>query len=230
MARYASEVGSPYRSEETSTRKLERDEGPARRVRRAAAATALIGASIGATTPLLGLGAAALGGGVALLGLLLLRDVRHVAMKAPCPSCGAEIGDIDPSLQAVLCPTCETYVGSREGGLFLLRDTFVADAPLFEIPLALAVASLPQICAECGEEGALRLVPLETRAIALLGEGDGGDLDGGPRPVVRVPHCSRHVAGAVISGIGPLRVRSHAFWLETRARALSSAGDRGAGG
>lgn len=217
--RYPRSVGSPYRSDETEGRKLEPDPAPARRVRRAAAAAAFAGVSIGATTPVLGLGAAALGAGVALLGLFLLREATGGAMKAPCPSCGAQIGEVDPAVEAVLCASCGEYARTKNGALVALREEHVADAPLFAIPIAVEVPTLPPVCAECGAPAAGRLVPVEApsypgrvnHSFSMAGE-----------PVVLVPHCDRHRNGAEVSST-TLRVRSYAFWLATRAaRPLSS--------
>jgi len=212
-------MASPYREEETERSKLEVDAAPARRVRRAAAATAAIGVSIGATTPLLGLGAAALGGGVALLGLLLLRETARGAFKGPCPACGATIAEIDAACELVGCPACGEYAAARSGSLRALRDDFVARTPEFPIPLAPELPALPAICAQCGAANAARLVPVEGQTpLARAGSPTYAASD----RIVLVPHCEVHRDGAALTP-GALRVRSYAFWLGARSSAGAAA-------
>lgn len=205
-------MSGPYREQQVDGRKLEPDPTPRRKVHLAGLTTTVLGVGIGATAPMLGPLAAVFGAGMALLGFALFREAPANPMKAPCPGCGAIIGAIDPSADVVHCPTCGDYARSTSGMLFTMRDDYVATQPTF----AIAVSSrepldLPPICAECGAEGASRAVPVEVHVPTIpLGAETLHRL-------VRVPHCTLHVAGAA-PDLGAVRVRSHALWLAASRR------------
>jgi len=204
-------MGAPYRSYEVDGRKLEPDPSARRKVRLAGLTTAALGVGIGATAPMLGPLAAVFGGGLALLGLALYREAPHNPMKAPCPECTAEIGDIDPLAEAVRCPSCGDYARPGGGVLVAMDDHFVAREPTFAIPIGRgAPPDLPPICAECGRAGVSHAVrvPVNVAGIAL-------DADSAFR-VVLMPHCLEHSRGAAAE-LGAVRVRSRALWLAATA-------------
>lgn len=201
-------VADPYRSGHAEGRALEPDHRPRRRVHRAGIATALLGAGIGATAPVLGPAVLVVGGAVALLGLSLFREAPTTAMKAPCPSCGAEVGGIDPGLEVVRCEACDEYVGCGSGALYLLRDDFVARSPVFAVPIRAAspLVRFAPICAKCGAGDATHAVPVPVPFASAIHAPDD------PGSIVMVPHCARHHDGAD-GAIGAVRVCSRALWL-----------------
>lgn len=208
----------PYREQQTEGRRLEPDPAARRKVRLAGLTTAALGVGIGATAPMLGSLAAAFGGGLALLGLVLYREAPKSPMKAACPTCGATIAELDPSTDAARCPTCGDYARVMSGVLAAVPHDFVAREPLFAIPLELARLGLPPICAECGAH-ARHLVRV---AVSVHGTTLAGDA---PAEIVEVPHCQQHDAGAA-ADIGALRVRARALSIEAEAQAIPpQAGD-----
>lgn len=203
-------MSGPYREQQVDGRKLEPDPTPRRRVHLAGITTTLLGFGIGATAPMLGPLAAVLGGGMALLGIALFHEAPENPMKAHCPVCGGEIGEIDPTADVVHCPACGDYSRSGSGMLFPMHDDFVASRPVFAIPIPRDVpAQLPPICAECGSRSASHRVPLHVQVpgIPLASEAS--------HHVVPVPHCAQHASGAA-AGLGAVRVRSRALWLAAR--------------
>ncbi|MBX3224966.1 MAG: hypothetical protein KF795_30900 [Labilithrix sp.] len=205
-------MGGPYREPHVGGRRLEPDPAARRKVRLAGLTTAALGVGIGATAPLLGPLAAAFGGGLALLGLALFREAPASPMKAPCPTCGATIAELDPSTDAVRCPACGEYARVTSGVLLEVPHDFVARDPLFVIPLERAVLELPAICAECGAPGARHLV-----RVAVSVRGTALDADA-PAEIVDIPHCRDHGDGAA-PDIGAVRVRSRALSLEAEISA-----------
>jgi len=201
-------MGGPYREEQVDGRKLEPDPTPRRRVHLAGITTTLLGVGIGATAPILGPLVAVLGGGMALLGIALFHEAPQSSMKASCPTCGAEIAEIDPRVDAIHCPTCGDYARMGSGMLLPMHDDFVANRPTFAIPVPRhADLKLPPICAECGSRSAIRLVPVDVHVpgIPLAAES--------AYRVVGVPHCAQHASGAA-ADLGAVRVRSRALWNE----------------
>jgi hypothetical protein len=205
-------MSGPYRAPQVDGRKLEPDPTPRRRVHLAGITTTLLGVGIGATAPMLGPLVAVLGGGMALLGIALFHEAPQSSMKATCPSCGEEIGEIDPSADAVHCSTCGDYARLGSGMLFPMSDDFVASRPTFAIPVSRTDAThLPAICAECGSRSVSRRVPVEVHVpgIPLASESS--------YRVVGVPHCAQHASGAA-PDLSAVRVRSRALWVEAAGR------------
>ncbi|MBX3214647.1 MAG: hypothetical protein KF850_21610 [Labilithrix sp.] len=203
----------PYREQQTEGRRLEPDPAARRKVRLAGLTTAALGVGIGATAPMLGSLAAAFGGGLALLGLVLYREAPKSPMKAACPTCGATIAELDPTTDAVRCPTCGDYARVMSGLLAAVPHDFVAREPLFAIPLELALFGLPAICAECGAPDARHLVRV---VVSVHGTPLAVDT---PAEVVEIPHCREHDSGAA-ADIGTVRVRSRELAIEAEARAV----------
>ncbi|HVJ89577.1 MAG TPA: hypothetical protein VM580_07210 [Labilithrix sp.] len=200
-------MAAPYREQQADGRKLEPDPSPRRKVHLAGATTVAIGLGIGATAPLLGPLAAVMGGGIALLGIALFREAPKNPMRAICPICTAEIGGIDPALDAVLCLTCGDYARSVSGTLTVMRDDFVANAPIFSIPVGLGPPrEMPPICAECGASGVSGAVALEVNVPALPLASENAVR------IVHVPHCTEHDRGAE-AALGAVCVRSRRLWL-----------------
>ncbi len=200
-------MSTPYRQQHIDGRKLQPDPTARRRVHVAGITTAALGVGIGATAPILGPLAAVLGGGMALLGIALFREAPKNPMKALCPACNAEIGEIDLSADAVQCPVCGEYARSESGMLLPTRDEFVANRPTFAIPVPSGEGlELPPICAECGAGGAKHAVAIEVPVPTIpVGSETWHRL-------VHIPHCTAHAAGAA-ADLGAVRVRSHALWL-----------------
>ena len=206
-------MSGPYRAQEIDGRKLEPDPTPRRRVHLAGITTTLLGVGIGATAPMLGPLVAVLGGGMALLGIALFHEAPDKVMRSLCPSCSAEIVEIDPTAAAVHCPSCGDYARLGSNMLFAMHDDFVASRPTFAIPVSPTgpQAELPPICAECGARDATRRLPVEVHVpgIPLASEA--------AYRLVRVPHCADHGHGAA-SDVGAVRVRARALWLEATRR------------
>lgn len=169
--------------------------------------TTLLGVGIGATAPILGPLVAVLGGGMALLGIALFHEAPESSMKARCPTCGAEIVEIEPTTDVVHCPTCGDYARLTNGMLLAMHDDFVAARPSFAIPVrGDAPLVLPSICAECGGADVSHHVRLEVHVADIP------LATPSAYRVVDVPHCARHASGA-LAELGALRVRSRALWL-----------------
>lgn len=201
-------MSGPYREQQIDGRKLEPDPTPRRRVHLAGITTAALGVGIGATAPMLGPLAVLLGGGMALLGIALFHEAPANPMKAECPACSADIVEIDPSADAVFCPSCGDYARSGNGMLFPMQDDFVASRPTFAIPVSIDTPlELPPICADCGARNATRRVPLGVAIAAIPVDPEAA------RRIVRVPYCAEHTSGAEAE-LGAVRVRSRALWLE----------------
>ncbi len=200
-------MGAPYRHTQLDGSKVEPDPAARRKVRLAGLTTVALGMGIGASAVALGPLAAALGGGLAVLGLALYREAPANPLRASCPACGGGITGVEPTTDVVECPSCGEHACLMGQELVPVRHDFVARSPAFAVPLERAQDGLPPICAQCGVPTAGASVPL---LVSDYGKRLGEDA---VTRVVVVPHCDAHHDGAVAEP-GAVLVRSRAHWIE----------------
>lgn len=145
-----------------------------------------------------------LAGGLGGLFLIVALGLYFFEGKALCPTCGAELTDLDPtSNDGVLCVGCHSYLEGEGHWLWPTDENRVADNAIFSAQLARNEVLFPNNCCVCGKP--------EMRRDAI-------SLSGSPLlsiTSVAVPHCEDHTNGAVFEekyGKTYLRFRSHPYW------------------
>ncbi|HEY1546235.1 MAG TPA: hypothetical protein VGG28_00375 [Kofleriaceae bacterium] len=143
-----------------------------------------------------------------IVGIVALYYAVAGASSAPCPSCGARVGELSSgSNDGACCAACHAYFEGKQGEVWPTDPQRIADSPLFATKLGEQFA-WPDGCCVCGQ-AAVRSIPItavraSSGANAATAVATGGAVlaTGRTTFTLEVPHCGQHDNGAHLSAGG----------------------------